>query len=136
MKKIYFSCSITGGRNDEAIYTALVDDLLARGHAVLTAHLARRGVAALEQGVDARAVFQRDLAWVKACDMLVAEVSTPSHGVGYEIALTLRKPVLCLYRQGARVSKMITGNDAPTLTVTAYPDPAGALDVVRRFLSA
>ena len=69
---------------------------------------------------------------------LVAEVSTPSHGVGYEIAmaLNLRKPVLCLYRQGARISKMITGNDEPTITVSAYPDQASALDVVRRFVSA
>ena len=41
MKKIYFSCSITGGRVDELIYTAIVDDLLASGYEVLTAHLAR-----------------------------------------------------------------------------------------------
>jgi nucleoside 2-deoxyribosyltransferase len=137
MKKIYFSCSITGGRSEEAIYTAIVDDLLALGYDVLSAHLARRGVTLLEQRVDAREVYQRDVFWIKDCDALVAEVSTPSHGVGYEIALALvlHKPVLCLYRQGARVSKMITGNDEPTLTVTAYPDRAGALDVVRRFLS-
>jgi nucleoside 2-deoxyribosyltransferase len=136
--KIYFSCSLTGGRGDEAIYAAIVDDLLARGHDVLSAHLARTGVMTLEQRVDPREIYQRDVYWVKDCDALVAEVSTPSHGVGYEIALalTLHKPVLCLYRQGARVSKMITGNDEPSLTVTAYPDQAGALDVVRRFVSA
>jgi hypothetical protein len=138
MKKIYFSCSITGGRLDEAIYTAIVDDLLASGHEVMTAHLARTGVALMEQRVDPREVYQRDVFWIKGCDALVAEVSTPSHGVGYEIALalTLAKPVLCLYRQGARISKMITGNDEPTITVCAYPDQASALDIVRRFVSA
>jgi nucleoside 2-deoxyribosyltransferase len=138
MKKIYFSCSITGGRVDELIYTAIVDDLLASGYEVLTAHLARTGVALMEQRVEPREVYQRDVYWITNCDALVAEVSTPSHGVGYEIALalTLHKPVLCLYRQGARVSKMITGNDEPTITVSAYPNQAAALDMVRRFVSA
>jgi hypothetical protein len=136
--KIYFSCSLTGGRADEAVYTAIVDDLIARGHDVLTAHLARRGVMHREQSVEAREVYRRDVAWVREAGVLIAEVSTPSHGVGYEIALalSLRKPVLCLYRQGAHVSKMITGNDEPTLSLSAYPDEADALDVVRRFLSA
>ena len=136
--KIYFSCSLTGGRADEAIYIAIVDDLSARGHHVLTAHLARPGVMALEQTVDARRVYRRDVDWVREAQVLIAEVSTPSHGVGYEIALALGlgKPVLCLYRQNARVSKMIIGNDEPTLTLDTYPDEAGALDVVRRFLSA
>jgi nucleoside 2-deoxyribosyltransferase len=138
MKTIYFSCSLIGGRADEAIYAAIVDDLQARGCEVLSAHLARQGVMLLEQRMDPREVYQRDVFWIKGCDALVAEVSTPSHGVGYEIALALmlHKPVLCLYRQGARISKMITGNDEPSLTLAAYPDQAGALDVVRRFVSA
>jgi nucleoside 2-deoxyribosyltransferase len=86
--------------------------------------------------IDPVTVYQRDIAWVEACDVMIAEVSTPSHGVGYEIALalTLGKPVLCLYRQGARVSKMITGNTEPMLTVEAYASESGALGVVQRFL--
>src|SRR5258706_5056660 len=120
------------------MYTAIVDDLQAQGHEVLNSHLARQGVVLLEQRMDPREVYQRDLFWIKGCDLLVAEVSTPSHGVGYEIALalTLRKPVLCLYRQTARVSRMITGNDEPTITVAIYADQAGALQLVRRFVSA
>jgi hypothetical protein len=94
--KIYFSCSLTGGRNDEAVYGAIVDHLLAQGHDVLTAHLARPEVMALEQVVEPRQVYRRDLEWIQECDALVAEVSTPSHGVGYEIAYTWNaKPVLC-----------------------------------------
>jgi nucleoside 2-deoxyribosyltransferase len=134
--KIYFSCSLTGGRADEAIYGAIVDDLLAAGHVVLTAHLARPDVMEEERTIDPRVVYQRDVDWIRAADVLIAEVSTPSHGVGYEIALALAapKPVLCLYRQGARVSKMITGNDKPALTLGEYADTAGALAVVGHFL--
>ena len=63
-------------------------------------------------------------------DLLVAEVSTPSHGVGYEIgyALDLDKPVLCLYQKGVVVSKMITGNPHPLLTVMDYEDMTHAED--------
>ncbi|MEK7808237.1 MAG: nucleoside 2-deoxyribosyltransferase, partial [Chloroflexota bacterium] len=111
--KIYFSCSITGGRTDQPMYSAMVDWMLARGHNVLTAHIARPEVMAAEAIVDAVAVFQRDMKWIDEADVVVAEVSTPSHGVGYEIAyaVTKNKPVLCLAREGVKVSKMITGND-------------------------
>ncbi|MBI3764674.1 MAG: nucleoside 2-deoxyribosyltransferase [Chloroflexi bacterium] len=134
---IYFSCSLTGGRADEGVYAAIVDYLLAQGHEVPTAHLARPDVMALEQIVSPLEVYERDVQWVNECDALIAEVSTPSHGVGYEIALalTLGKPVLCCYRQGVRVTKMILGNTHPTLTVAAYADEAGALEAVKRFLN-
>ena len=75
MKKIYFSCSITGGRLDEAVYTAIVDDLQAHGHEVVNSHLARQGVMLLEQGLDPREVYQRDVFWIKGCDAVVAEVA-------------------------------------------------------------
>ena len=134
--KMYFSCSLTGGRADQKIYGAIVDYLVAQGHDVLTTHLAKPEVMAEEQVISPREVYERDIAWVKEADVLIAEVSTPSHGVGYEIAaaLTLSKPVLCVYRQNARVSKMITGNTAPTLRVAAYDEDSTAPGVIQKFL--
>ncbi len=133
---IYFSCSLTGGRADQPVYAAIVDYLLAHGHSVPTAHLAQPEVMAEESVIDPVTVYQRDIAWIQACDAMIAEVSTASHGVGYEIAyaIGLGKPVLCLYRQRASVSKMITGNTEPMLTVEAYASESGALGVVQRFL--
>lgn len=83
---IYFSCSITGGREDEKTYQRIVNYLLKNGHEVPTAHLASPDVMEGESDLKAVDVYQRDLEWVKNCDVLIAEVSTPSHGVGYEIA--------------------------------------------------
>jgi 2'-deoxynucleoside 5'-phosphate N-hydrolase len=135
--KVYFSCSLTGGRQDQPIYAALVGHLAARGHNVLTAHLADPEVMEEEAVVDPLAVYQRDIAWVEACEAMIAEVSTPSHGVGYEIAYALdrHKPVLCCYRAGARVSKMILGNTAPKITVRAYHSEAEALEIVDNFVN-
>lgn len=133
---IYFACSITGGRKDEAIYQSIVTALLADGHSIPTAHISRSDVMALEAVVDAAQIYQRDIAWIRGSDALVAEVSTPSHGVGYEIAFALGcgKPVLCCYFQGTRVSKMLTGNSDPNLRVLEYQDSVEVVRIVRDFL--
>jgi nucleoside 2-deoxyribosyltransferase len=96
---IYFACSITGGRQQENIYQLIVESLLSEGHIVPTADLSRPEVMDLEGIVQPREVYKRDISWIKACQALIAEVTTPSHGVGYEIAyaLGLGKPVLCCY---------------------------------------
>lgn len=135
--KIYFSCSLTGGRKDEAAYGAIVDHLLSAGHDVLTAHLARPEVMDLEQVVVPGEVYHRDIEWIRECDALVAEVSTPSHGVGYEIAYALEraKPVLCCARRGAGVSKMLAGNDSPGFRLLRYEEPGDALMAVDAFLT-
>ncbi|TFH34585.1 MAG: hypothetical protein E4G99_09200 [Anaerolineales bacterium] len=133
---VYFSCSLTGGRADEAIYAAIVDHMLDLGIEVPTAHLARPEVMSLERVVNPQEVYQRDIAWIVGCDAMVAEVSTPSHGVGYELAyaLGLKKPVLACYREGAIVSKMITGNNQETLQILRYEDTPTLLEELKRFL--
>lgn len=133
---IYFSCSVTGGRQDQAVYQDLVEMMLRAGHEVPTAHLSDPGVMALEAQVLPEEVYQRDIAWLDGCDAVVAEVSTPSHGVGYEIAyaLGINKPVLCCYREGRRVSKMITGNCSPTLRLCEYSIAEELLQEVEAFL--
>ena len=133
---IYFSCSITGGRADQEIYKVLVDNLVGWGHEVPTAILASPNVLDYENSSAPNTVYKRDVKWVEDCDALIAEVSTPSHGVGYEIALALLlgKPVLCCYQKGRRVSKMITGNDMPSLKLLTYTDAEDLLPLVKVFL--
>ena len=133
---IYFSCSLTGGRDDEEVYGLIVDHLLTKGHEIPTAELARPGIMELEKVVDPDDIYQRDVAWVNGCDAIIAEVSTPSHGVGYEIALGLGlgKPVLCCFREGKTVSKMILGNDLPNLYLGIYENNLQVLDLLDNFL--
>jgi hypothetical protein len=135
--KIYFSGSISGGRDHAAVYPHLVARLQAQGHQVLSAHVADPIALEAEKDLLPREVFERDTGWVKEAEALIAEVSTPSLGVGYEIALAvqLSKPVLCVYRSGVRLSKMISGNTAPNVTVAAYTSEAGLGDQVDAFLN-
>jgi nucleoside 2-deoxyribosyltransferase len=133
---VYFACSITGGRQDELVYQHLVATLQENGHQVPTALLASPDVMPLEGIIPAEDVYSRDVHWITECDMLLAEVSTPSHGVGYEIgfALALGKRVLCLYRKGRKVSKMILGNPHPQLTIHDYETPQQAVQLLTTYL--
>ena len=133
---IYFSCSITGGRNDQNIYRGMVDFLISSGNDVPTARLADPDIQLLDGSLSPDSVYQRDLEWIRNCDVMVAEVSTPSHGVGYEIAraLAMKKPVLCCYQRGKTVSKMILGNPDQRLIIRDYIDLNNALEIVEDFL--
>jgi 2'-deoxynucleoside 5'-phosphate N-hydrolase len=134
---IYFACSITGGREFQSVYQEFTNTLLSDGHEVPTAHLAGSNVMSLERVIEPREVYERDVTWIRACDALIAEVSVPSHGVGYEIGFALEqgKPVLCLAQAGRTVSKMITGNFHPAVTCKFYQDAAEGIAIMRAFLS-
>ncbi|MEK9182861.1 MAG: nucleoside 2-deoxyribosyltransferase [Patescibacteria group bacterium] len=120
--KIYFAGSIRGGRDDKEIYSKIIDILKNHGE-VLTEHVGDHKLTALgEVGITDEQIYERDMAWLKEVNALVADVSTPSIGVGYEVASAeaLNKKILCLYREGAekRISGMINGNK--NLTVKTY----------------
>jgi nucleoside 2-deoxyribosyltransferase len=112
--KIYFAGSITGGRDDSALYAKIIS-ILSRHGKVLTEHIGHSNISAMgETDVTPEYIYERDAAWLAEADVLVAEVTTTSLGVGYEIGLaeSLHKKILCLYRPstGKRLSSMIGGN--------------------------
>ncbi len=108
--KIYFAASIRGGRDDDDLYRALIVEL-ARFGTVLTEHIAHPND--VERGMTDREIYERDMKWLRQAEVVVAEVTTPSLGVGYELANAeeLGKPVLCLFRRasGRSLSAMIAG---------------------------
>ena len=111
--KIYFSGSIRGASADRETYRIIVEHLKSYG-TVLTEHVVEANEYD-ESELDDWEIFKQDLEWLKSADVLVAEVTSPSLGVGYEIgkAEEYGIPVLCLYNElgGRRLSAMIDGND-------------------------
>ncbi|MES2622888.1 MAG: nucleoside 2-deoxyribosyltransferase [Patescibacteria group bacterium] len=112
--KIYFAGSIRGGRDDQELYFGMIAELQ-KYATVLTEHIGNKDLGSFGevQRTDTE-IFVRDMDWVKEADLIVAEVTTPSLGVGYELGQSeaLGKPVLCLYREteGKRLSAMVSGN--------------------------
>lgn len=109
---IYFAASIRGGRGDQEIYRQIIDRLRQHG-TVLTEHFGDASLTSAGEDLSDCAIHDRDLEWLRSADVLVAEVTTPSLGVGYEIgrAVEWGKRIVCLYRpaEGRQLSGMIAG---------------------------
>jgi len=111
---IYFAGSIRGGREDVKLYQAIVTYLNTQG-TVLTEHITLDSIHDMgEKDKTEEFIYQRDLDWLNQSDIVVAEVTQPSLGVGYELAYAESKniPVICLFREGSgkSLSAMIAGD--------------------------
>ena len=112
-RKIYFAGSIRGGRYDQSLYPDIIEKLRRYG-TVLTEHIGSSGLTNEGETLSNRQIHDRDVDWLKNAGTMVAEVTTPSLGVGYEIAKAAEwgKPILCLFRSrhGRPLSAMIAGS--------------------------
>lgn len=134
--KIYFAGSIRGGRSDAKIYSELINHLKQYGE-VLTEHVGNQMVTHLgNDGPNDNWIYKRDMNWLEEADVVVAEVSTPSIGVGYEIrkAEELKKKILCLYRnqENKKLSAMVSGNG--NLKIINYNTIKEAKEAINQFL--
>ena len=134
--KIYFAGSIRAGRDDQELYHRIIQGLQRHGQ-VLTEHVGDLSLTQWgDDGPSDQDIYARDMAWLADADLMVAEVSTPSLGGGYELgrAEALGKPILCLYREqdGRRLSAMVSGN--PNMAVVRYQTVEEAQTYIRTFL--
>ncbi|MBA3656354.1 MAG: nucleoside 2-deoxyribosyltransferase [Gemmatimonadaceae bacterium] len=134
---IYFAGSISGGRGDRVLYGEIIGMLQSYGR-VLTEHIADESLTDQGEGLDDRDIHDRDVEWLRAATCIVAEVTTPSLGVGYEIgrAVEWRVPVLCLFRSaaGRRLSAMIAGS--PGVQIQEYRDTKDLPRILDNFFLA
>ena len=138
MSTIYFSGSISGGREDVETYRMFVAELQRAGHTVLAGMVTAQHVGAEGESLSGDEIFARDMNWIEEASrsggMLVAEISRPSTGVGYEIAAArylYRMPVVCLYRPAftKRCSGMIAGDSG--IELIEYSDATKAEAVAK-----
>ena len=132
--KIYFAGAIRGGREDRALYFEIINLLHEYGE-VLTEHIGDSELSVMGEDGSDDEIHDRDLGWLKDAECLVAEVSMPSLGVGYEIgkATEWRKPVLCLFRPacGRTLSAMIAGSSR--VRVREYESAAELKGIFNQF---
>lgn len=138
MLTIYFAGAISGGRGDVAHYREIIAALEADGHRVLAGAVAAENVGADGERLESSAIFDRDLAWIAEADAIVAEVSMPSTGVGYEIATARYRfgiPVICLYRPAytKRCTAMVSGDRG--IELIEYSETAEMLSRLRAALA-
>lgn len=112
MKKVYFAGSIRGGRIDAELYARIIR-YIQRTDIVLTEHIGNPDLNLKEQGKRDVEIYEEDMAWLRESDVVIAECTCPSLGVGYELAYAekIGKPCHIFYdRTKTHLSAMLTGN--------------------------
>jgi nucleoside 2-deoxyribosyltransferase len=125
---IYLACTVRGDRTAVAPLKILAASLERAGHTIVTKHLLDDSVDAAESALTERAVYERDIAWLDACDVLVADASGSSFGVGFEVGYVLGRSdrtnqrVILLYQADRRdrISRLIVGNAHSRCRVVPY----------------
>lgn len=123
---IYFSGSIRGGRELQPRYQAVIQALQAQGWKVHTEHVGQKDLK--EKLLDDQ-IYRRDIQWIADSDFVIADVTVPSLGVGFEISEAVGRGLstLCLAESGSNVSAMITG--CPDLTIAFYDNTEEAVEI-------
>ncbi|MDO8530189.1 MAG: nucleoside 2-deoxyribosyltransferase [bacterium] len=132
--KIYFAGSIRGGRDDKELYLQIIE-LLSKYGTVLTEHIGDKELTHMgEISNTVEFIYNRDMVWLNESDVVVAEVTTPSLGVGYELSKAEgQKKILCLFReqQGKSLSAMVAGNK--NMKVEVYKDLSDIEKILENF---
>mgnify|MGYP003432241984 FL=1 len=126
--KIYFAGSVRGGREKRKEFEEIISKLKEFGK-VLTEHISDPEIEKFEYHQTDREIYEQDINWLRNSDVMVAEVSILSIGVGYEIgyADAMEKRVICLYDLNSekQLSAMIRGNSK--IEILEYTDINEAL---------
>ena len=111
--KIYFSGSIYGGRQKLETYKKLVRELQKYGE-VLDAEVADDNVLVDEEKQSDYDIFENLEQEINKADLIFAEFTVPSLGVGYEIgyADSHNKKIIGIYDEtvAPKISTMLRGN--------------------------
>lgn len=112
-KKIYFAGSIRGGRVDAELYHRMISYIM-KTDIVLTEHIGKPNLSLSSKNkahdID---IYEQDMAWLRESNMVIAECTCPSLGVGYELAYAEARniPVFIFYdKNKSNLSAMLNGN--------------------------
>ena len=135
MKKVYFACAIRAG-GDTSNYRALLASIKSASGDILSEIFVNDAIQYGGSPLPEPAIYKRDITMIQEADVIIAEVTNPSLGVGYELgyAESLKKPILCLFDTASerKLSAMILGN--PAIEIALYTPDSLPDDAIAAFL--
>jgi nucleoside 2-deoxyribosyltransferase len=137
---VYLACSIRGDRSQVPVARAIDEALTAMGHEVLTGRFLDERAENEDGALTEQDVFTRDVAWMDSADVIVAEASGSTYGVGFEVGYMLaRAPqteqriiVIDQAERRDRISRLISGLTSPYARAGAYTTTPEAVSFVER----
>jgi hypothetical protein len=124
---IYFAYTIRGDKSKIDVARKISNMLRERGHHVMTDMFLLDNALENDNSLKPQEIFDRDVHWLKECDVFVSEVSGSSFGIGFELGFVLgsmKKKAFILYDKSLedRISRMAIGNTHENCTVFGYSD--------------
>jgi len=138
--KVYLAASMRGGGDGKGwdALRRLATIVEGLGHMPMNEVWADKAPKVKAAGKGDDFLYNRDMAWLRIADCLIAEVTYPSLGVGYEVAVAIREhgiPVLALCQEDLPVlSAMFEGNTDTLFHLERYSGPKDLQERVRRYL--
>jgi nucleoside 2-deoxyribosyltransferase len=135
--KIFFTGSIMGGRGQQPEYAEIMKILKQYGE-VSSEHIASNvlseyGETHLEKGE----ILNREMKALEECDIVIAEVTRPSLGVGYLLgnATILGKKVIAFYNSEdvMKLSEIIKGDE--NIKVNLYKNTDEIRDILKVYFT-
>lgn len=133
---IYCAGPIRGDATYQQFYKKIIDFVESLGHTVLT-ELSSKFNSTVP--LTDKQTYKRDLKWVDGSKIMIAEVSGPSLGVGFEISYAIfqrKLPVLAIHSSEVQnISAMISGCDSPLLTIEKYRNEEEMKRIIKVYIS-
>jgi nucleoside 2-deoxyribosyltransferase len=133
---IYCAGPIRGNTSYHENYSEIVRIVESMGHTALS-EVSSKFSSSIP--LNAKQVYTRDIKWIDGSKIMIAEVSGPSLGVGFEVsyALFVKKiPVLAIYHeQAGQISAMISGCSNPLLQIKKYTNIDDLTSVVKNYIA-
>ena len=133
---IYCAGPIRGDVSYQKFYAEVINHIEDEGHSALAEF---NGKFSMSIPLTERQIYKRDLKWIDGSKLMIAEISGPSLGVGFEIAYAIfqRKiPVLALVNSDVEnVSAMLSGCDSQFLTIAEYQDMDDMKKIITDFIN-
>ncbi len=124
---VYFACSSGQLLANGATYKLIVKTIIDLGHTIPENWVMKveSGEVIKDEEIKKDELYQEGIEAVKMADLLVAEISIQSVGVGYQIATAMQAkiPVLCLLSEEfglGEPSQIIQASNSPLITIRHY----------------
>jgi hypothetical protein len=134
---IYCAGPIKGNTTYQENYSEIVRIIESMGHTALSEKSSKFSSTIL---LSDKQIFTRDIKWIDGSKIVIAEVSGPSLGVGFEISYALfvkKLPVLAVYHdQAGQISSMITGCTNPLLQIKKYSNVDDLTSTIKKFVAS
>lgn len=134
---IYCAGPMRGNTTYHENYSEIVRVVESLGHTALSEKSSKFSSTVL---LSDKQIYTRDVKWIDGSKIMIAEVSGPSLGVGFEIsyALFVKKiPVLAVYHSNAgQISSMISGCPNPLLQLRKFSDIDDLTSTIKKFIAS